>query len=417
MLPSSSSVASTPATPAVAVDGATSVRPPRLASIDAYRGFVMLLMMGEVLRFARVAQLQPESGVWRTLGWLQSHVEWTGCSLHDLIQPGFSFLVGVALPFSLASRAAAGAAPWRLYGHALWRASVLILLGVLLRSLDRPMLNWTFEDTLTQIGLGYFFLFALGARPLRDVGIALGGLLVAVWIAFVAWPLPAADFDYARVGVSPAWRAEHGLTGLAAHWQKNSNLAWAFDTWFLNLFPREKPFLFNRGGYATLSFVPTLATMLLGLIAGRVLRDTGRTERAKLRWFALAGTLALAGGLALHALGVCPVVKRVWTPSWVLVSGGASFWLLAAFHGTIEVAGWRRWAGPLVVVGANSIAAYLIAHLCHSFLQKALGTIFGAAFFRALGPAYEPLLLGAGVLLVMWLMLYWLWRRKIFLKI
>ena len=81
-----------------------------------------------------------------------------------------------------------------------------------------------------------------------------------------AYPLPPSDFDYAKVGVPPDW--PYHYTGLAAHWNKNSNLAWAFDTWFLNLFPRAKPFLFNGGGYATLSFIPTLGTMILGLIAG-----------------------------------------------------------------------------------------------------------------------------------------------------
>jgi predicted acyltransferase len=388
----------------------------RLASIDAYRGLVMLLMMAEVLRLSRVARALPESGLWQFLAWHQSHVEWIGCSLHDLIQPSFSFLVGVALPFSLASRAARGSSPKWLTAHALWRALVLVLLGVWLRSIGRPLTNWTFEDTLSQIGLGYGFLFALGLRPVRDHWIAFGALLVGYWAAFAAWPLPGADFDYARVNVSAKWLAEHGLSGFAAHWQKNSNLAWAFDTWWLNLFPREKPFVCNNGGYATLSFIPTLATMILGLVAGTILRDP-RPAMAKVRWFAVAGAVGLAAGLALGWLGVCPVVKRIWTPSWVLFSGGWCFWLLAAFYWTVEIRGWRAWAFPLVVAGANSIAAYLIAHLFDAFIQKSLVTHLGAGTFRVFGAAYEPLLLGAAVLLIMWLLLFWMWHRKLFLKI
>src|SRR5262245_62648136 len=112
--------------------------PGRLSSIDAYRGFVMFLMMAEVLRLCRVSTGLPESGFWKLLCYHQSHVEWIGCSLHDLIQPSFSFLVGVALPFSIASRMARGQSQSRMAGHALWRAVVLILLGVFLRSTSRP---------------------------------------------------------------------------------------------------------------------------------------------------------------------------------------------------------------------------------------------------------------------------------------
>src|SRR5712664_2492126 len=136
----------------------------RLSSVDAYRGFVMLLMMGEVLNFCRVASAKPGNTFWELLCAHQSHVEWIGCSLHDLIQPSFSFLVGVALPFSLASRRARGQSGVRMTWHAAWRAVALILLGVFLRSIGRPQVYWTFEDTLSQIGLGYLFLFLLGFR-------------------------------------------------------------------------------------------------------------------------------------------------------------------------------------------------------------------------------------------------------------
>ena len=390
--------------------------PARLTSVDAYRGFVMLLMMAEVLRLRSVAQALPESGVWKFLAGHQSHVEWIGASLHDLIQPSFSFLVGVALPFSIARRAAHGATPARLTLHAAWRALVLILLGVFLRSIGRSQTYWTFEDTLTQIGLGYVFLFALGFRPLRDQWIAFGAIVAGYWAAFALWPLPPADFNYAAVGVKPDWLATHGLTGFAAHWQKNGNLAWAFDTWFLNLFGREKPFLFNGGGYATLSFIPTLGTMILGLIAGGVLRDK-RPAAAKLRWLAVAGMIGIVAGAGLGWLGVCPVVKRIWTPTWTLYSGGWCFLLLAAFYLVIDVWQKRGWAFPLVVIGANSIAAYFIAHLFESFIQKAVVTHLGAGAFRVLGQAYATLLQGAVTLAVMWLLLWWMHRRKLFLKI
>jgi heparan-alpha-glucosaminide N-acetyltransferase len=218
--------------PAIAAPAvATPPAPPlRLTSIDAYRGLVMFLMMAEVLRVCKVSVALPASALWKVLCFHQSHVEWTGCSLHDMIQPSFSFLVGVALPFSIASRIARGQRFGYMLGHAFWRALLLVLLGVFLRSVNGPQTVWTFEDTLTQIGLGYVFLFLLGFRPARDQWIALGVILVGYWAAFALYPLPTEDFDYAKVGVSAEWLSQNQLSGFAAHWQKNSNLGAAFET-------------------------------------------------------------------------------------------------------------------------------------------------------------------------------------------
>lgn len=388
----------------------------RLTSIDAYRGFVMLLMMGEVLRFHAVSDALPDSGFWQFLAHHQSHAPWRGCSLHDLIQPSFSFLVGVALPFSIANRSARGQSFGRMFLHAGWRSVLLVLLGVFLRSVGAPRTNWTFEDTLSQIGLGYALLFLLGFRPPRVQWAAFALILIGYFAAFALYPLPPADFDYAKVSASADWLQKNGLSGFAAHWQKNSNLVWAFDTWFLNLFPRGRTFDCNGGGYATLSFIPTLATMILGLIAGGVLRSE-RTPGARVRWLGLAGALALAAGWLLDALGVCPSVKRIWTPSWVLFSGGWCLLLLAGFYAVLDLWQKKGWAFPLVVVGMNSIAAYCIAHLFDGFTASALKTHLGTDFFKFAGVAYEPFFRGAAVLFVLWLMLFWLYRRRIFLRI
>src|SRR5512136_600556 len=131
----------------------------RNTAVDAYRGFVMLLMMAEVLRLPAVARAFPGNWFWEFLAFNQSHVEWAGCSLHDTIQPSFSFLVGVALPYSIASRKAKGTSFGRMLLHTLWRSLLLVALGIFLRSQRGPITYFTFEDTLSQIGLGYTFLF------------------------------------------------------------------------------------------------------------------------------------------------------------------------------------------------------------------------------------------------------------------
>lgn len=388
--------------------------PARLMSMDAYRGFVMFLMMAEVLHLARVARAHPESSFWAWMAWGQTHVDWFGCSLHDLIQPSFSFLVGVALPYSIASRLARGESTAKMYGHAAWRALALILLGVFLRSVGKPQTNWTFEDTLSQIGLGYLILFWLGFRSLRVQWIALGLILAGYWLAFVLYPLPPADFDTTWVNVPVDW--PYHSTGLAAHFNKNTNLAWAFDRWFLNLFPRQKPFTNNGGGYATLSFIPTLGTMILGAIAGHWLREL-RTDRERLRRLLIAGVAGIVIGLLLHKAGICPLVKRIWTPTWTIFSGGCCFLLLALFYYLIDMRGWRRWAFPLVVIGMNSIAIYVLVHLIDNFILDSFRIHLGQNIFKIFGEGNETLLSGAAALFVFWLILYWMYRKRLFIRI
>src|SRR3954471_2731489 len=139
----------------------------RLLSLDAFRGTIMLLMLNEATRLGLVARSFPHSAVWAMIAHNTEHVDWQGCSLHDLIQPAFSFLVGAALPFSIASRLSKGQSFKQMLGHAVRRAFILIFLGIFLRSLWSRQTYFTFEDTLTQIGLGYVFLFLLGFTRVR----------------------------------------------------------------------------------------------------------------------------------------------------------------------------------------------------------------------------------------------------------
>ena len=393
----------------------------RLVALDAYRGFVMFLMAAELLNVPDVAKKFPDSTVWQFLRHNTTHVAWMGCSLHDLIQPSFSFLTGVALPFSMAARMSKEQSIAQMWRHALWRSLLLVLLGVFLRSIDHPMTNWTFGDTLSQIGLGYPFLFALGFAGNKARWVSLAVILIGYWMAFACFRLPPDGFDYALMNVPNNW--ENNFVGFAAHWNINSNAAWYFDTWFLNLFPREHPFTGNAGGYCTLSFIPTLGTMLLGLLAGSWLqecRSTSSTKQPLLKKASteklttkliVVGLACIALGWLLHSTNLCPIVKKIWTPSWTLFSGGWCFLLLSLFYIIIEVQGSQRWAFPLVVIGMNSIAMYVLVHI------SALSTHFGHQPFLMFGETFAPMLHGACLLFMLWLILWWMQRRKIFLRI
>jgi heparan-alpha-glucosaminide N-acetyltransferase len=385
----------------------------RNTAIDAYRGFVMLLMMAEVLRLAMVARGFPGNWFWEFLAFNQSHVEWAGCSLHDTIQPSFSFLVGVALPYSIASRMAKGSSFGKMMAHTLWRSLLLVWLGIFLRSQRGPIPNYTFEDTLTQIGLGYTFLFLLGFVRERWQWVAFGAILTGYWLAWALYPLPGPGFDYRAVGLPADWA--HNYSGFAAHWNKNVNLGTAFDQWFLNLFPRTTPFVFNRGGYLTLSFIPTLATMILGVIAGSWLR--AEAPRIPTRKFLVAAAAGFASSIFLHYAGICPIVKRIWTPSWTLFSGAICFLFLAGFCWVIEVKKHKKWAFPLIVIGMNSIAAYFLADYFGRQIAEAFRIHLGTAPFQIFGSRLELLTRGALQLLTYWLILFWMYRRKIFLRI
>lgn len=384
----------------------------RVASIDAYRGLVMLLMMAEVLSFGAVSKAIPESQFWAFLNFQQSHVQWVGCSLHDLIQPSFSFLVGVAMPYSIASRAMKDQNRNQMWFHTFKRALILILLGIFLRSMHSEQTNFTFEDTLTQIGLGYPILFWLGWKSEKTQWWALGIILIAYWAIFALYPLPTIYFDWTETGVTSNWK--HNLDGFAAHWNKNTNAAWAFDRWFMNLFPRETPFRYNGGGYSTLSFIPTLGTMILGVIAGKWLKN--RPESFVKNSIITAGSLFIIA-IFLNFTGINPIVKRIWTPSWTLFSGGWAFLLLLSFYFLADKLNLKKYFYWLIVIGTNSIVAYILAHTINDLIDQSFRINISQNYDQILGVPYQSLISGSVILIVEWLLLRWLYIKKIFIKI
>jgi predicted acyltransferase len=239
-------------------------------------------------------------------------------------------------------------------------------------------------------------------------------ILVGYWAAFAFYPAPGPDFNYAAVGAADP--ATHPYTGLMSHWNKNSNVAWAADLSFMNLFPRERPFEFNGGGYSTLSFIPTLGTMLLGLLMGEWLKS-GRSVAHKLRGLAIGGAALVLLALMCQWTGICPIVKRIWTPAWTLYSGGVVVLMIAAFYALMEWKGRQAWAFPLVVVGMNSIAIYVMSWTMRGFALDALRRHVPGGVFLIVGPEFETALRGAAVMLIFWGVLYWMYRKRIFIKI
>ena len=391
----------------------------RRTSIDVFRGMVMFLMLAEVLEWGKLLAVKDRfsENVQKVLEWIDfhtSHVAWGGCSLHDMIQPAFSFLVGTSLAFSFSKRSREGQSWEWMFFHALGRSLILVFLGIFLRSLGKPSTNFTFDDTLTQIGLGYGLLFFFADRKPLTIALGAVGVLVFYWLVFALYPLPPSSFNYAAVGVPESW--QHHAKGFAGHWNKNSNAAWAFDVWWMNLFPREMRFEFSAGGYCTLSFIPTLGTMLLGLLAGSWMRDIEQSGRRS-AVFLTTAAVCFAGGLAMDHFGICPIVKRIWTPSWVLFSGAICFLWLLVLSWICDDARLTRWSFFFRVIGANSIVAYVMSWTIEGWLKQAIERHFGFAIKTWVPEPYRAFFLGCLVLLVFWLILQWLYRRKIFVRI
>lgn len=382
----------------------------RLVSLDAFRGFIMLLMASSGFGLVQVAKTQPDSWGWQQLAYQFSHVEWTGCALWDLIQPSFMFMVGMALPFSLMRRKQEGQGFVVRLGHACVRALLLVLLGVMLttRSTDAQT-NWQFVNVLTQIGLGYVFLWLLAVMGWEYCAAAVIVILAGDWWWFLQHPLPGPGYDYAAVGAA----ATDLLPGVSGHWSKHLNAAADFDRWLLNLFPRREPFVTNPGGYTTLNFIPALATMLMGSVTASQLLRSRQSQARQCINLLVAGVICLLVGTLLDIFLV-PSVKRIWTPSWVFFSGGWVLLMLAAFYWLVEVAGQRRLVFPLVVVGMNSIFIYLMHSLCAGWISTRLKTHLGEDWFTG---TWGPVLEKCGILLVLWLLCLWLYRQRAFLRL
>lgn len=392
----------------------------RLLSLDAYRGLIMIALafngFGLADTAAKHLKENPDSSFWQNVKFQFSHVDWGRCAFWDMIQPSFMFMVGVSMAYSYVKRERRGDSGASMFGHALVRSLVLILLGVLLSSTGSKSTNWSFMNVLTQIGLGYPFLFLMWRRHVVAQFVVVALLLVGTGLLYTNYSSAGIDVDQGNpaLGIDAAWAKEH-LEDVPRAWHKNANVGNAVDVVVLNWFPREKPFEYNSGGYQTINFIPSLATMLLGLICGELLRSA---------WSGGRKVLVMAGlGAILFGLGWVgeyygwPIIKRIWTPTWALYSTGICCWILAALYGVIDVLGLRAWSMFLVVVGMNSIAIYMMGQLLRGWTARQLEIHFGSKIFTFLGDNYAPMLTATFVGLAFWLVCYWMMRQRIFIRV
>jgi heparan-alpha-glucosaminide N-acetyltransferase len=383
----------------------------RIGSLDVYRGIVMFLLGVRLLKLEEVAVHFPHSAIWQFLGYHSTHIPWVGCSLNDLIHPSFAFLTGASLVFSVSARKHKGQSHWHMTLHALWRAVALVLLGIFMRSLDRDVTHWTFDETLTQTGLGYMAVYALAYYGTRTRWIWFAVILIGYWLFYACFPLVPVHANPMDFNTPEGW--QHDWTGFFAHWNHNRNAGWVFDRWLLNQFPRDAPYVGYLGGYTTLNFIPTIGTMILGLMAGTWLKQADQPVKR----LALAGVACITFSFVLHFGGICPIVKRLWTPAWVFFSGGCCLLILSALYQIIDVKQWRRWSFVFVVIGVNSLAMYVMRHTLENWLDEELQKHFGPWVFQVFGAEVQPVMIGVCSLVLLWLILLWMYRRKVYIRL
>jgi predicted acyltransferase len=360
----------------------------RILSIDALRGFDMFWIMGGE-DIAKALAVWTDWPVKDRIVEQLEHVEWEGFRFYDLIFPLFLFLVGVVLPFSLSKLRESGAGLLGIYGRIFRRTALLFALGLLNNNiLQFDFHNLRVAGVLQRIAICYgvaaLLVLHLGVRARAFVTVA---ILVGYWALLAYVPAPGSPpADYTKTGNLAAYVDREYLPG--------------------KIMKEYYEYGDNEG---LLSTIPAVATALLGAFAGEWLRS------ARLPWRKVLG-LMLAGCLCLIAGYVWsfwfPIIKNIWTSSFVLFAGGWSLLLLGLFYGIIDVLHFRRWAFLFVVIGANAITIYVIPHFID--FQKIAHFFFGGVVRHS--GSFAAVLEPISWVLVEWLLLFYLWRKGIFLR-
>lgn len=359
----------------------------RVMSVDALRGFDMFWIMGggEVVKqFIRLFSNPMPEGV----EYQFEHVEWVGFAAWDLIMPLFLFIVGVALPLALSRRLEQGESAGRIYRHTFRRVVLLFLLGLIaqgnLLSFDLNRLH-LYCNTLQAIAAGYL-IATVAMLHLRKAGqVALcAALLIGFWLLMTLVPVPG-----------------HGAGVLTP----KGNLAMYIDEAILRRFRDGTPYTW------ILSSMGFGGTVLLGVFAGYILQSQRMTQGRKALSLAGLGVALLAGGLIW---GIWfPIIKHIWTSSFVLFAAGLSYLLLAAFYVLIDILQFKKWAFIFAVIGSNALLAYMAEGFVSA--RHIAEFLFGKS---ALG--WPPIYTFSFALLVfafLWTILYALYRKRIFVRL
>ncbi|UCB60970.1 MAG: DUF5009 domain-containing protein [Candidatus Bathyarchaeota archaeon] len=344
----------------------------RHIALDAFRGFIMLLLVSNGLGFFWLLDHPTYGGVAACF----EHVAWDGLMFWDLVQPAFLFIVGVAMPFALSKRREEGATQREMFLRVVRRSVVLIVLSQILIIIAEQRIYFQLINVLSQIALTYFLTYLLLPLKFRWQVVSGAAILVGHSVLFMGYPS----------GFSPT-----------------DNIGAVLDRAVLG---------YNYvGGYVTINFLTSTVTTLAGAWTGMLLKSQRSLRRKGAMLVAwAAGSLGAGIGLSV----VVPIVKRLWTASFTLYSLGWVLLMMVGFLLVVEVCRLQKLVFPLVVVGMNPLFYYCMGFLLRDAITSWLHPFTGGFSFAGdLAPVAQAL----AVIVVMWMVAYWLYRHKIFFKV
>lgn len=357
----------------------------RLLSLDAFRGLTMFLLIAEAAGFHHNFYEFAKGTFMEPLALQLHHHPWHGLRFWDLIQPFFMFIVGVAMPFSLRKRLQNDSRS-QVTKHILKRCFLLFAFGVLLHCVYRHALVWELWNVLVQLAFTILIAYAIMNLKHKYQILISAGLLILTEVMYRA-------FDV----------------------QNPYNNVYNFGSFMDMVFMGKV----NDGGWVTINFIPTAAHTIWGVVCGQLLLS-GRSNKEKLRFFLISALILLCSGYILDFTGITPIVKRIATTSFTLVSGGYTLLALTLFYWYIDVKqNNKKWLAIFSVVGTNSIFIYLFSETVGIQWFRDFGLIFTDGIFGTLGLSHELVLVinALFVLFIFWYHTYFLDKHKIYFKV
>jgi predicted acyltransferase len=371
------SAAEVPAMPKPATD--------RLVSLDAFRGFIMFWIVGGGA-IATGLQALSHNRITDTIIYQLDHSPWEGLRFYDCIWPSFMLMVGISIPFSYSKRSLAQTHQ-QMRTHAFRRFLILMLLGAMRESVSlRSPRIIELSSALQPIAVASLAAFFLVRRSWKfQVGVG-ASILVGYMLLLAFVPVP-------------------GVGNVS--YQQGANLVYAVDKALLP--HRVGESVFQQGWGTIICTIPTVATSIMGLLFGSLLKS-GLTAHRKMAIIAGTGIGGLVTGYALSFF--VPVVMKMWTTSYGILSASWSALMFLLFYWIVDVLGFKKWAFVFVVIGMNALAVYLSSTVTRLPEIVRIFTREPAAAMGSFGPLFAALAFFA----VEWCILYWMYRRKLFLS-
>jgi len=358
----------------------------RVLSLDALRGFDMFFITGGGAFLLAVFKFF-DNPFFQKLSSQFDHTEWHGFHFWDLIFPLFIFIVGASMPYAINKRIERGHSRKKIYIHIIRRSLTLFLLGLIMNGLlDFDFSAFHYCGVLQRISIAYFFAALIVMNTnIRNQAIIAGSLLILYWMLMTLIPVPG----YGAGVITP----------------EGSFAAYIDQKFLPGEFYRNMPF--DEDGI--LGQMSSISAALMGVLAGHWLR-TPNPQNKKVLGLLAAGIGSVIAGLIWHV--AFPITFRLWTSTYTMLTVGLSSILLGVFYWIIDVRGYKKWVFPFVVIGLNPITIYVAQRL---FDFGIIANIFIHGFIDYLGP-FKPIFWAFCVLIVKWLFLYFLYKKKIFLK-